>query len=72
MGNSWQPIETAPKDYVEILLYGTRGQAVGYWDNDEDTWITDYRGKGNFDYVIATHWMPLPEAPAQQEVDNGN
>lgn len=59
----WHPIETAPKDSSEILLCSERGQAVGYWDEDEDSFVTDYRGKGNFDFVAATHWQPLTAAP---------
>lgn len=58
----WRPIKTAPKDGESILLYGS-GQAVGWWDEDEESFVTDYRRKGNFDYVGATHWMPLPPAP---------
>ncbi len=61
----WQGIDSAPKDSSEILLYGSRGQAVGYWDDDEGSWITDYRGKGNFDFVAATHWMTLPAPPTE-------
>lgn len=61
----WQPIETAPK-YKDILLIGSGGtQVVGYWD-DDDGWVCDYRGKGNFNYVDATHWMPLPNPPSAQ------
>lgn len=67
----WRPIETAPKGNEEstwepgpdILLYDHYKMAVGYWCNANKEWVTDYRGKGNFDYVSATHWQPLPEPP---------
>jgi len=62
----WKGIETAPRGAYggpDILLYGTKGQCVGYWDDEYNSFVTDYRGKGNFDYVSATHWMPLPEPP---------
>lgn len=59
----WLPIESAPRDGSEMHLCSERGQAVGYWDEDEDSFVTDYRGKGNFDFVAATHWQPLPAPP---------
>lgn len=27
-------------------------------------WCTDFREKGNYQIVYATHWMPLPEPPS--------
>ena len=60
----WQPIETAPKTYEDILLIDKRGtQVVGSWDEEENEFTCDYRGKGNFNWVFATHWMPLPAPP---------
>jgi len=52
----WQPIETAPKDGMEVLMYFKgRGFEVshycGYW--------TDYeRGSDT-----PLYWMPLPQSP---------
>lgn len=63
----WQPIETAPKtdDSPSILLIDyAKVCVVGFWDEEEGEWLTDYRGKGNVDYVRRpTHWMPLPKPP---------
>lgn len=61
--SEWRPIETAPKDSSEILVCGGYRHAVAYWDEDDEAWVSDYRGKGNGAYVEATHWMPLPELP---------
>lgn len=48
MGN-WQPIETAPKDGTEVLMWSeTMGMAV--WPST-----------AKWDHV--THWMPLPQPP---------
>ena len=62
----WQPIGTAPKkDYgVDVLLRAPDGMVVAWFDTDEQEWISDYRGKGNSQYIHApTHWMPLPKPP---------
>lgn len=59
----WQPIETAPKIGVEIILF---------WDSDhigvgkhfpvdefsEECWVAYGSGRCN-----PTHWMPLPPPP---------
>jgi hypothetical protein len=55
----WQPIETAPKDGCEVLLYvpynyAGKNVVMGRWEggrfcNQEDDWVD------------ATDWMPLPD-----------
>ncbi len=66
----WQPIESAPTNYDEVLCYknhdyftayyqvhngGTNGHKAGEW----------YAATGDGeDRVYPTHWMPLPAAPA--------
>lgn len=74
----WQPIETAPKDGREIIVWGVRGGDWGYTE-PEWTW-TGARWSGGSLSVPAgwyetkatprysngfspTHWMPLPEPP---------
>ena len=72
----WQPIETAPKDGTEILLWGPYcerpspakwydGKWCAYWDGfrvieSEGDFGTDYR-----EFDVPTHWMPLPDPPKQ-------
>lgn len=34
--SEWQPIETAPKDSVEVLLYTPGGIAIGAWEDIEE------------------------------------
>ena len=58
----WQPIETAPKDGSDILIWQPKEdeQFVVYWDDVEDGWRFSPR------HVLAdepTHWMPLPAPP---------
>ncbi len=65
----WRPIETAPKDGTEILLFGAcsingqryaRGAHVGWRGPDDSCWDTrDPEAECD-----ATHWQPLPEPPA--------
>ena len=64
---TWQPIETAPKDGIEILTIRSNGyiaKAVWY-DNPfgrTDTVIENASGN----WWSVTHWMPLPPAPENQ------
>src|SRR6476620_3982133 len=59
--NEWQPIETAPKDGIEILLFA-RGQhnddywGVGQWSEQSKDWFWSFA-------IRPTHWMALPEPP---------
>lgn len=71
----WLPIETAPKDGKQIILWVcTRGSIrrgwpeICWWGRHADwgeTWCrwdgTEVVGPG-----VATHWRPLPAAPDQR------
>lgn len=73
---NWQPIETAPKDGTEIILYNGNDISIGYfascgYDNDDRyQWIVFdadifpgmLNGWPNNEHG-PTHWMPLPEPP---------
>lgn len=71
MGSNWQPTETAPDNEFVLIsdelgdMYVAHSQ-FGYWY----TWIDWIHP--DLEIKNVTHWMPLPEAPTQQEVDNGN
>ena len=67
---NWQPIETAPLERTDVLLWTPSGQLVGY---------QYIRGMWNASGVKAserecdvelfeapTHWMPLPADPAER------
>jgi len=64
----WQPIETAPRDDADILIYNDRGWFVAWFDPQwsADGWWMVSDGK-DFERPLRgdepTHWMPLPEAP---------
>lgn len=65
--SQWQPIETAPKDGKNVLIYrlGSGDQRAtigsldeeGVWQSPEAYYIWSW-----FDFS-PTHWMPLPEPP---------
>jgi hypothetical protein len=77
--NKWQPLDTAPDDGTEFIavhsnIYGTYysivkfidGSWVGMCDGEksiecEGEYFTDYH------LPYFTHWMPLPEAPKEQD-----
>lgn len=67
----WQPIETAPKDGADVLLYW---QYTYHGDKDITHGIElGFYGDGQWDCgepisdAIITHWMPLPAAPKKGE-----
>jgi hypothetical protein len=73
--SKWQPIETAPKNGNRLLLCEAGWIDVGYWRvdlNGPDTgegWTCERVqswGYEEYAYCKPSHWMPLPEAPAQQ------
>jgi hypothetical protein len=66
----WQPIETAPKDGTEILVFyeraGARFVHIAWWENHSNNfWFylssvsQDALGGDN----APTHWMPMPVVP---------
>lgn len=69
MRGSWQPIESAPKDGTEILVYirGVGRQSpfmqTVVW---RDGYFWDMSDFGYREYV--THWMPLPEPPKAERL----
>jgi hypothetical protein len=59
----WQPIETAPKNRVEVLLYWPYWHLlpmIGYWKLG--LWRAEHAISG--DGPGPTHWMPLPAPPS--------
>ena len=66
---SWQPIETSPKDGTLVDLWCASNSAREIRETDcrwlEMTGWVDSFGDAVEDYEWrATHWMPLPEPPA--------
>lgn len=69
----WQPIETLVKEHgVKFLarIVSSSGKRIEYtvmeWRNEEDAaWFIDGLELSNA--FNPTHWMPLPEPPAQEE-----
>ncbi|CAH1678059.1 hypothetical protein [Chelatococcus sp.] len=67
----WQPIETAPKDGIEMLV-------ARFWPDKSPIYQVDrwcekgeagYEGFGKFNmqYWPPTHWMPLPPPPGSED-----
>jgi hypothetical protein len=71
--SGWRPIETAPKDGTEVLLYcPEQGVARGRWNdcryasNPRPYWTNDAErlfGVSRTRSDQPTHWMPLPAPP---------
>jgi hypothetical protein len=60
----WKPIETAPKDGTEVLVYGHEHYTIAQWSGSEWRDIGDigWAGMDGTDNQ-PTHWMHLPKAP---------
>lgn len=66
----WQPIESAPKDMVEIVIFAPdekprvfTAKWIHGWSRSvsgEYKSLDDFFGDND---IRATHWMPLPEPP---------
>jgi hypothetical protein len=62
MTGEWRPIETAPKDGIDILVSDGERISVAYYDRY--WWITSWTVEIlTFD---PTHWMPLPPPPGDE------
>ena len=71
---NWQPIETAPKDGVNVLLSERYNDTpcVGFWRTNPGEWVAnvsnyttrwDSRVVSDISSALVTHWMPLPKPP---------
>lgn len=66
---NWQPIETAPKDGTDVLVWGPGCKSiVASWNPAETRWSDGFWDDGLTDdpWIHATHWMPLPAGPAKE------
>jgi hypothetical protein len=71
MMTEWQPIETAPKDGTEVLLFYETDMAVGLFHFRRKLWVLGYPIEiEDGDIIFPTHWMPLPEPPAQEKAND--
>lgn len=72
----WQPIETAPRESVRILVVSSGRVYCVRWKEEAEHGQTSEKGPGwqlfqceDSFYSVAlekdepTHWMPLPEPP---------
>jgi hypothetical protein len=73
----WQPIETAPKDGTEVILWpGIRNQVNGVTPSAAGRWLVERStmkgmwydlGVGHHNgYWKPTHWMHLPAPPKEK------
>ena len=80
--SEWQPIETAPRDGTQVLLWGSYNQSVcvgawrrGGWDAmHEGSRVIESESDFGTDYKKCdppSHWMPLPEPPAALMPEQG-
>jgi hypothetical protein len=58
---TWQPIETAPKDGTEVLVFTELGATASFYS--EPWWRDALGGRELIGHFAPTHWMPIPERP---------
>lgn len=67
----WQPIETAPKDGTDVLLWtAVQGTGIyiavtGYFCEVDDAWCATVAA-GYSSFINPTNWMPLPAPPGEK------
>lgn len=62
----WQPIETAPKDGSDVLVYSQYGTYVAAYEDRDIEWWHVSDGKHDprpLRGPSPSHWMPLPPPP---------
>ncbi len=64
-GQQWLPIESAPKDGTEIMLYSLGDVGVCYWRDDDV--MTGWTWGLCKAFGLPTHWQPLPPPPASPQ-----
>ena len=61
---TWQPIDTAPKDGREILVWSSRdGTFVAFWYEIRNGWFWTSHDLEGDEEINATFWQPLPPPP---------
>lgn len=71
--SGWQPIETAPKDGTQLLLYDCGVIKIGSWREDDYRGIEEWLENDWNDFstgwasspIYASHWQPLPTPPKE-------
>jgi hypothetical protein len=64
---AWSSIDSAPRDGTQILCFtSNRDYEISHWHRLVQCWVS----KRGF-FVEASHWMPLPEAPVEQNSSAG-
>lgn len=72
----WHPIETAPKDGRDVLIYACHPEDraggevhVASWNRRDREWLVcgDYRIGDEDDGLEVTHWSDVPPGPFKRE-----
>jgi hypothetical protein len=60
--SEWQPIDTAPKDMTEVIVFCGRKDICLGWYFAPSSRTFSWKDENGKD-IRPTHWMPLPELP---------
>jgi hypothetical protein len=73
--SEWQPIETAPKDGTQILVWdGANAQVAEFYVRADGSsswelghrWVNGHTRESWSCSGVLTHWMPLPARPSDK------
>lgn len=66
---TWQPIETAPKNGTWVILFldGIGRSICAYYSEAAGKWVDTWCAYINERPYNASHWMPLPEPPTEDK-----
>lgn len=68
--NGWEPIEMAPKDGTEVLVYVPRRRLGPLYASASNPTGDQWWGRG-FGDLQPTHWCPLPAPPVSRDREKG-
>ena len=64
MRAKWRPIETAPNDGAEIIVWDDERPEFAHWEaSTAYTAGGSWRGRNGIHVFCPIKWMPRPEAP---------
>lgn len=70
--NGWRPIETAPRDGREIMVYDDDIPEFAHWEpSTAYTAGGSWRARNGVHVFLPQYWQPLPKPPVADQGEGG-